>query len=142
MNFGILTDILTDALCDTAAELNKRGVDTVLFVNNWGQISHTDVSVMCSSNIWGFRHPVLAVDSVAARILIECPVPSQKLFYTQEYAWNNFTFEDNMRVYNDPTITVLVSNDYDRDIFESTFHDNVQVVNDLDPEELIECLQK
>jgi len=141
MNLGILADILTDALCDTAAQLNKMGIDTVLFVNNWGQITHMDVSIMCSANIWGFRHPVVAVDGVAARILAECPVPTKRILYTQDYAWNRFTFEDNMKIYNDPASLILVSNTYDRDIFASTFHKNVQIVPDLDPEELAKCLK-
>jgi len=140
MKLGIFADILTDPLCDTAAELNELGIDTVLFVNNWGQINHTDVCVMSSANIWGFREPVVAVDSVAARMLVECPVPTKRFIYTQEYAWNHFPFEDNMKVYNNPSHTILVGTQFDKAIVESTFHDNVKIVPDLDSKELAKCL--
>lgn len=116
------------------------GIDTVLFVNNWGQIFHNDVCIMTSVNIWGFRGPVIAVDSVAARMLVECPLPTKRFFFTQEYAWNHFPFEDNLKMYADPTTTIIVENNFDREIFQATFHDNVKVIPDLDPKELAKCL--
>lgn len=136
MNIGIYCDTLSDETFEFANDLKSVGHDPIIFTNNYNTINQNDICIMNGVQIWGWNHPIIAMDHIAGRFLAECTTPTKKALVVKEYAWNLFPFEDNLRMFDNDEITLVTLNPHDHEIVKSLFHTNVCLAPGLDYERI------
>lgn len=94
---GVYTDNLTVPWMDSIYRLAEKA-DVTLFTNNYGNVDvYSKIGLLASSFIWSFPYPIIATDTMCARYLYECPIPSRKIFYINRVDWLDFKAEDTIK---------------------------------------------